>query len=571
MDKPAAPAIQTTLGNNNILLLLPHGYVDRQGGPAYLIDLGKEMTRHLRCYAVLNAKYKKAIADLNNLEAVKSRKKLTESFLLQIKRFKDEIAGNGLLPLILIVQKGQADQGKHLLLGYGQGERGNLQRRHSPTLPASMVNRIRLAVEDQNLSTQIAEPDSPYCGRETTSLNQLFKQKNYLEGFYDPEVHSLLITLPPDLLKDTQSAKSTALRLARAFKQFAQKMSLVRRVKLTDIDTLSDADLQYIFRIHNDNRYTELARESYIDELALSIKRNGLLHPLVLLQKDDGRYKILCGFRRFQAISRLQQEWVEAKIYQESDFDTEDFFNISLAENTRRRNLNPVEIGNFLDAAGRTMGLNNTLLAEQFGQTLGIGVPGQKVSHSTIHKYRKINQIRERGESSEMINDIINEKLQFSVAAEILAPIKNPEDRDILYTELIKPLAPTRPQIKKIITLLEQNGPDLSQVIKSGKTQEALHKAMESSQPVQTFLRLFRNTPSTEEHVAVSLPAKVEHLRKTYFGDKSKKADFNLTRDKRAKHSSYSLKLRITAENYKQVLQKASELLSQENILEDDV
>ncbi|WP_028578918.1 ParB/RepB/Spo0J family partition protein [Desulfogranum japonicum] len=570
MDRSAVPTIHTTLGNNNILILLPHGHVDRQGAPNHLIDLGTELTRHLRCYAVLNAKYKKAIADLNNLDSVKSRRKLTESFLLQIRRFKDEISGNGLLPLVLILQQGHATQDAQILFGYGQGERGNTQRRHSPTLPPSLLTKIRLAVEDQNIRTDTAPLESEFCGREASSLNQLFKQKNYLEGFYDPEVHSLLVTLSPELTKDQQTAKSTALRLSRAFKPFAQKMSLVRQIKISDIDTLSDSDLQYIFRIHNDNRYTELARESYIDELALSIKRNGLLHPLVLLQKEDGRYKILCGFRRFQAISRLHQEWVEAKIYQESDFNTEDFFNISLAENTRRRNLNPVEIGNFLDAASRTMGLNNTLLAEQFGQTLGIGTPGQKVSHSTIHKYRKINQIRERGESSEMINDIINEKLQFSVAAEILAPIKNTEDRDLLYTEIIKPLTPTRPQIKKIISLLEHSGPSLSQVIKNAKTQESLQKALESPQPVQTFMRLFRHGTSPAKEKMVSLPTKVEHLRKEYFGDKAKKTDFNLTRDKRAKHPCYSLKLRITAENYKDVLQKVNELLTQENLLEED-
>lgn len=433
-------------------------------------------------------------------------------------------------------------------------------------------------MEDQQLSTAIAPTDSDYCGREPWHLNQLFRQKNYLDGFFDPRVRSLLLTIAPQLLSSTEATTATASALASALAQFSQQMALVRQIRLANIDATGEDDLQYIFRIPNDTRYNEISRESYIEELAVSIQRNGLLHPLVLLQKDDGRYKILCGFRRFQALSRLSQEWVEAKIFQEEQFSSEDFFNISLAENTRRRNLNPVEIGNFLDSASERLQLNNTMLAEQFGATLGIGSPGSKVSHSTIHKYRKVNQIRTRGESPEIINDIINDKLQFSTAAEVLAPIKDPLDRDSLYLEIIKPLGPTRPQLKKIIKLLAQRSTSLHATITSEEVRPLISQAMEARQRAATFIRLYENSlepPAGKERQQQQqrLAQKLVPLRRRYFGDQACQKDFNLVAEPRAASvppdhpDRYELRLRINKDNYQDILRKLETLLSKEDLL----
>lgn len=422
MEADLAATIHKILGSNNLLIVVADGYATSQEDPQghHLAELALTLAALLNCYAVINSKYKKEIMDLANIAAVQSRPKVRDAFLLQIKKFKEEITSNGLLPLVLIFQPLSSSEPlpEMLLFGYGQGERGAQEAPHRPTISPSLLSKIRVAIEDQHLQTAIAPVDSPYCGRESWHINQLFRQKEQLEGYYDPEVRSLLISVRTDLIRQAQTATAIARMLAPAFAQFSQAMSLVRNIDINSIDTTSSKDLEFIFRLQGDSRYTDLLRESYIEELAGSIERNGLLHPLVLLKKDDGRYKILCGFRRFQALKRINRPWVEAKVYQESDFSPEDFFNISLAENTKRRNLNPLEIGNFLESASATLGLNNGELAEQFGGTLGIGKPGQKVSHSTIHKYRKVNQIRLRGESAELISDLINEKLQFSVASE---------------------------------------------------------------------------------------------------------------------------------------------------------
>jgi ParB family chromosome partitioning protein len=565
------PTIHKILGNNNIIIVVADGYrasqEDQQGH--YLADLAMTLADQLHCYAVINTKYKKEIMDLSNITAVKSRPKVRDTFLLQIKKFKDEIAGNGLLPLILFFQVNtDCDTLQEMLLfGYGQGERGSSEAPHSPTISPSLLSKIRIAASDQHLQTAVATVDSPLCGRERAHINQLFRQKQCLEGYYDPEVRSLLISVRPDLVNQQQTAISIAQMLAPAFAQFSQAMSLVRNIDIDNIDTTSPKDLEFIFRLQGESRYADLLRESYIEELAVSIERNGLLHPLVLLKKDDGRYKILCGFRRYQALKRIHRTSVEAKVYQESDFSSEDFFNISLAENTKRRNLNPLEIGNFLESASVSLGLNNAQLADQFGGMLGIGKPGQKVSHSTIHKYRKVNQIRLRGESPEIISDMINEKLQFSVASETLAPMKDSKERDALYLHIIRPFAPNRPQLAKIITLLEGMATNLQTALSLKPVQQALTKAAKSAQPAAVLLKQLSKKKDTEgANRLADFESRVEQIRRTYFGELASKRDFNISPPSPMNDAEFIINIRIKKGETQATLQRLQSALEENDL-----
>ncbi len=558
--------IDTRLGANNILMIIPHAVPSTDDSTiAPMMSFGQKVAEELHCFTIINSRYKSSIVDMNDVRAIRKRKKTTDDFLVRIREFKDEIHENNLLPLVLIVQQGAEGHQADIILGYGQGERGRDDRPHRPTMAPSMLAKIRMSLEDNGLGTAIADTDSPLCGRESYCLNQLFRQKNYVDGFYDPTVRSLVVTIAPEKTASQKSAAETGRLFAKALADHADSMSLVRRVSVSAIETSRPRDLRYIFRVHGDNPENDMIRESYIDELARSISTNGLLHPLVLLQKRDGRYKILCGFRRFQAIRRLGRQWVEAKTFSEEDFTTEDFFNISLAENTKRRNLNPIEIGNFLESAGRELGLNNARLAERFGESLAIGKPGARVSQSTIHKYRKLYQLRERGESPEMISDIINDKLSFSIAAEVLAPIKDPVDRDSLYLDIVKPLNPTRPQLVQIIKLLQAIHPELYRAIRNDQTRQALERAVQSSRPASHFIHGLRKageiSPEGKEGEFSSM---VEELRKDVFGKKANKQDFKITRSARGRKKSLTLHIRLQEQSMEQMVVNLIKLLSDE-------
>jgi ParB family chromosome partitioning protein len=289
---------------------------------------------------------------------------------------------------------------------------------------------------------------------------------------------------------------------------------------------------------------------------------------LVLLQKKDGNYKILCGFRRYQALRRLNAEWVEAKIYQEGDFSQEDFFDISLAENTKRRNLNPVEIGNFLESAARDLNMNNEGLAEKFGQTLGIGKPNQTVAQSTVHKYRKLYEICVKGESKEIINDIINENLQFTIAAEILAPIKDPEDRNSFYAQIVKPLSPTRPQIIEIKKILESSSISLKKALEKDNVLSAIQRAQLTEQKGANVLKyLQQQHPRTTSKNQTEFQSRVTEIRKAIFGVGSPKNDFKISRPGKEKKDEITIQLKIRPENLADTLEKLKRLPDlQENL-----
>lgn len=76
-----------------------------------------------------------------------------------------------------------------------------------------------------------------------------------------------------------------------------------------------------------------------VGELADSIERKGLLHPLVVRPKGDD-YELITGHRRFEACKTLGWRKVPCQIIDVTDRDA---FEIALVENLQRRTLDPIE------------------------------------------------------------------------------------------------------------------------------------------------------------------------------------------------------------------------------------
>ena len=79
--------------------------------------------------------------------------------------------------------------------------------------------------------------------------------------------------------------------------------------------------------------------EEKIQELASSIKKDGLLQPILVRPLGDD-FEIIAGERRWQACKRLEKESIPAKILILNDVETQQ---IALVENLQRDNLNPIE------------------------------------------------------------------------------------------------------------------------------------------------------------------------------------------------------------------------------------
>ncbi|WP_456453041.1 ParB/RepB/Spo0J family partition protein [Hydrogenimonas sp.] len=81
--------------------------------------------------------------------------------------------------------------------------------------------------------------------------------------------------------------------------------------------------------------------ENAIAELAESIKRHGLLQPVVVIEQGDGTFMLIAGERRVRASRMAGMETIRAIV---ADIDESKFRELALIENIQREELNPVEL-----------------------------------------------------------------------------------------------------------------------------------------------------------------------------------------------------------------------------------
>lgn len=80
-------------------------------------------------------------------------------------------------------------------------------------------------------------------------------------------------------------------------------------------------------------------KKEELEELAESIKKNGLLSP-ILVRPFEGKYQIIAGERRWQACKLIKMKKVPVRI---KEADDEQTIILALVENIQRSNLNPIE------------------------------------------------------------------------------------------------------------------------------------------------------------------------------------------------------------------------------------
>jgi ParB family chromosome partitioning protein len=104
--------------------------------------------------------------------------------------------------------------------------------------------------------------------------------------------------------------------------------------------------------------------EAELQELQLSLQTSGLLQPIAVRPRSDGRFEIIAGERRFRAASRLGWTTIAAVVRDVSD---EQLLSLALVENLQREDLNPME-----EAEGYRQLINEFGLAhQQVAQAVG--------------------------------------------------------------------------------------------------------------------------------------------------------------------------------------------------------
>ena len=101
-----------------------------------------------------------------------------------------------------------------------------------------------------------------------------------------------------------------------------------------------------------------------LDELAQSIRANGVVQPIVL-RRLGGRYQIVAGERRWRAAQRAELRRIPAVVREVSD---DQMLELALIENIQRQELNPVEEARAYRKLIDNIGLTQELVAERVGK-----------------------------------------------------------------------------------------------------------------------------------------------------------------------------------------------------------
>jgi len=102
-----------------------------------------------------------------------------------------------------------------------------------------------------------------------------------------------------------------------------------------------------------------------VEDLARSIERVGLLHPLVVRRGGDG-YVVVAGVRRYLALVSLNWEEVPCVVIEGKDQELDA---ITVHENIHRQNVNPVEEARWLERMHKKYHISVTDLARMIGKS----------------------------------------------------------------------------------------------------------------------------------------------------------------------------------------------------------
>lgn len=168
--------------------------------------------------------------------------------------------------------------------------------------------------------------------------------------------------------------------------------------------------------VPNPNQPRKNFDQESMNELAESIKNQGILQPLLVQKVSDNSYAIIAGERRYRAAKQIGMKEVPVII---KDFTGSQRLEVALIENIQRENLNAIEEAKAYAYLIDESGMTQDELAQKVGK-----------NRSTI-----ANSLRLLGLSPEMQEDLLAGTINAGQARALLSVV-NPADRTKLYEQI---------------------------------------------------------------------------------------------------------------------------------------
>ena len=105
-------------------------------------------------------------------------------------------------------------------------------------------------------------------------------------------------------------------------------------------------------------------KEDAIEELAASIRANGVMQPIVVRVKD-GKFQLIAGERRWLASKKAGKAKIPALVKQVSD---QQALELTIIENIQREDLGPLEQARAFERLSREFGMTQEMMANRTGK-----------------------------------------------------------------------------------------------------------------------------------------------------------------------------------------------------------
>jgi ParB family chromosome partitioning protein len=178
--------------------------------------------------------------------------------------------------------------------------------------------------------------------------------------------------------------------------------------------------------------------EETLNELATSIKEIGIIQPVTVRLKDDGRYQLISGERRLRASKIAGLQKLPAYVRKAND---ENLLEMALVENIQREDLDAIEIAISYQRLIDECSLTQELLSQRVGKKratvtnymrllklpadIQIGIKEKKL---TMGHARALVNIEKPQDQIKIFNRIIEQDLSVRKVEELVREINVPKE-----------------------------------------------------------------------------------------------------------------------------------------------
>jgi ParB family chromosome partitioning protein len=183
--------------------------------------------------------------------------------------------------------------------------------------------------------------------------------------------------------------------------------------------------------------------DARLEDLARSIKANGVIQPILVRRAGDG-YRIIAGERRWRAAQRAGLLKVPVVVRDVSDASHKQLLELALVENIQREDLNPVEEAQAYQRLVSEFGLTQEQVAASVGK-----------DRSSVANYLRLLKLPEEVRAelasgslsmghARALLAIVDANAQRHAAREVIARGLSVRDTEALVKRLVSPASPPK-------------------------------------------------------------------------------------------------------------------------------